>query len=121
MTSAPIKIKYSLTLTAEGEAPETICGEGEQIEREGKTLIKLDDRRFQIEKERVLIRQGYQLDLDKHKETQLLYPTPYGTLSMKVRVKQLKISDGAIYAIYALYTGGQLLHYVEMNLKTERI
>lgn len=121
MTSAPIKIKYTLTLTAEGEQPETLQGEGECLRRDGKILLKLGERRFQIEKDRVLIRQGYQIDLDKSAETDLLYPTPYGTLSMKVKTKQLTVSEDAVFARYGLYTAGQLLHYVEMKLKTERI
>ncbi len=123
MTSKPIDIRFCLTLRAEGEAPEELTGTGERMERDGKTLFRLGDKRVQVEKERVLVRQGYTLDLDKNRETDLLYPTPYGTLSMKVKTKKLDVSpDGAtVYAKYALLTAGNLIHYVEMTLKTERI
>ena len=123
MTSEPINIRTTLTLTAEGEAPQTLCETGQMLTKEDKVLLRLGERRIQIEGDRVLIRQGYQISLDRNKETPLDYPTPYGTLSMKVRTKRLEISPDRmkVRARYALYTNGERLHYVDMKLKTERI
>ena len=121
MTSQPIDIRVTLTLCPEGEAPETICEQGKQLCRDGKILLQFGERRIQMEKDRLLIRQGYTLELNKNKETDLLYPTPCGTLSMKVKTKTLTVMSDGAEAKYALYTNGQLIHYIAMKLKTERI
>ncbi|MBR5782930.1 MAG: DUF1934 family protein [Clostridia bacterium] len=102
--------------------PDTICENGTLLSRGDKALLKLTQRRIQIEKKRVLIFQnGYTLELNCDKETDLLYPTPYGTLSMRVKTKKLNIDGENISAKYALYTADSLIHYVTLKLETERI
>lgn len=121
MTSEPIKVFATLTLTPEGESPEVIREDGEMLFKEDKALIKMGQRRIQIEKGRVLIRQGYLLELRQDGETALDYPTPYGVLAMKVKTKVLEISADRrkVKAKYSLYSAGERLHDIEMKLKIE--
>lgn len=121
MISEATKITVTLSLKAEGEPPEILTEKGEMLFQGEKALIKMGKRRFQIEKDRVLIFGGYTLELRKDKETPLDYPTPYGTLSMKVQTKKLDISADLkrIEAKYSLYSAGERLHDIEMKLKTE--
>lgn len=123
MTSKPIKVHMTLRLTPVGEAPEEICTEGTLLTKEGKSLLQYEDKRIQIQSDRVLIRQGYLLELCPGKETSLSYPTPYGELSMKVQTKHLKVREDhrQVEALYALYTNGQLIHKINMKLKLEEI
>lgn len=121
MTSESIKVLATLTLTPEGEAPETIRESGEMLFKEDKALLKMGDRRIQIERDRVLIRQGYTIELRADRETALDYPTPYGVIAMKVKTKKLEISADRrkVKARYSLYSAGERLHDIEMKLKTE--
>ena len=121
MTSEPIKVLATLILTPEGEQSETICQSGEMLFKEDKALLKMEQRRIQIEKDRVLIRQGYTMELRQGAETALDYPTPYGVLAMKVKTKKLEISADrrTVSAQYTLYSAGERLHDIEMKLKTE--
>ena len=121
MTSESIKVLATLTLTPEGEAPETIRESGEMLFKEDKALLKMGDRRIQIERDRVLIRQGYTIELRADRETALDYPTPYGVIAMKVKTKKLEISADRrkVNARYSLYSAGERLHDIEMKLKTE--
>lgn len=116
MTSKPIDI--TLSLQPENETPEIIEGKGEYLYRDGKTLLRLQDLRIQIEKDRLLIRRGYVLTLDPNKTTALEYPTPYGTLSMEVKTKKLVFSPGGnhICADYALYTNQKYIHTIHLSL-----
>lgn len=106
-----------------GEQPEVILTEGTLLEREEKSLVQFEDRRIQIEAGRVLIRQQYLLELHPTEETKLLYPTPYGELSMTVRTNVLEVSTDRrkMDALYALYTNGEMIHKIRMNLKLEEI
>lgn len=121
MTSKPINVFATLTLTPEGEAPEIIREQCQLLTKEGKTLLKMGQRRIQIEKDRVLIRQGYTLELRLGTETALDYPTPYGVLSMKAKAKKLEISANRlkVKAKYSLFSAGERLHDIEMKLKIE--
>lgn len=121
MTSEPIKIFVTLTLTPEGDKPEILRESGEMLLKEDKALIKMGERRIQIERDRVLIRQGYLLQLRRDGETALDYPTPYGVLAMKVRTHKLEISADRrkVKAKYSLYSAGERLHDIEMKLKIE--
>ncbi len=119
MTSKNINVR--LTLTPVGEAPERITAAGTLLERGGKSLVQFEDRRIQIEPRRVLIRQNYLLELCPGQETKLLYPTPYGELSMSVRTNLLEVSKDRrrVDALYTLYTNGEMIHKIRMNLKLE--
>ena len=121
MTSEPIKVLATLTLTPEGEAPEIIRESSEMLFKEDKALLKMGERRIQIERDRVLIRQGYTMELRTDRETALDYPTPYGVIAMKVKTKKLEISADRrkVKARYSLYSAGERLHDIEMKLKTE--
>ena len=121
MTSKPTNVFATLTLTPEGEAPEIIREQCQLLTKEGKTLLKMGQRRIQIEKDRVLIRQGYTLELRLGTETALDYPTPYGVLSMKAKTKKLEISANRlkVKAKYSLFSAGERLHDIEMKLKIE--
>ena len=123
MTSKNTNIKIHLSLTPVGEKAEIIEADGTLLEREGKSLVQFDEKRIQIEPERILIRQNYVLELRKDRETALLYPTPYGDLSMSVRTKHLEISQDRkkVDALYALYTNGEMIHKIRMNLKLEEV
>ncbi len=113
----------TLRLTPVGEAAEVIKAEGTLLTVEGKSLLQYEDKRIQIQPDRVLIRQGYLLELCPEKETALLYPTPYGQLSMSVQTKALNVSKDhrQVEALYALYTNGELIHKINMKLKLEEI
>ncbi len=121
MTSEPIKVFATLTLTPEGEVPEIIREQGELLTKDAKVLLKMGERRIQIERDRVLIRQGYTIELRPEGETALDYPTPYGVLSMKVRTKKLEISADRrkVKAKYSLFSAGERLHDIEMKLRIE--
>ena len=123
MTSKNTKVNITLTLTPVGEAAEVIRREGTLIERGDKSLLQFEDRRIQIEAGRVLVRQSYVIELRLDKETALLYPTPYGDLSMSVRTKHLEVSPDRrrVDALYALYTNGEMIHKIRMNLKLEEV
>ena len=119
MTSKNIKIR--LMLTPVGEQAEVILTHGTLMERDEKSLVQFEDRRIQIEAGRVLIRQQYLLELCPEKETDLIYPTPYGDLSMKVRTNLLEVAQDRkqVNALYTLYTNGEMIHKISMNLKLE--
>ena len=121
MTSKPTNVFATLTLTPEGEAPEIIREQCQLLAKEGKTLLKMGQRRIQIEKDRVLIRQGYTIELRLGTETALDYPTPYGVLSMKAKTKKLEIAANRlkVKAKYSLFSAGERLHDIEMKLKIE--
>ena len=121
MISETTKVMVTLSLKPEDEKPEFLKEKGEMLFRGGKVLIKMGQRRFQIEKDRVLIFGGYTIELQKGRETPLDYPTPYGTLSMKVKTEKLDISAdfAEVEAKYSLYSAGERLHSIEMKLKTE--
>lgn len=121
MTSESIKVLATLTLTPEGEAPETIRESAEMLFKEDKALLKMGERRIQIESGRVLIRQGYTIELRTDRETALDYSTPYGVIAMKVKTQKLEISADRrkVKARYSLYSAGERLHDIEMKLKTE--
>ncbi len=123
MISKSTDVNITLTLTPVGEAAEVISAKGTLIERGEKSLVQFEDRRIQIESGRVLIRQNYVIDLCLEGETTLLYPTPYGELSMRVRTKHLEIAPDRrrVDALYALYTNGEMIHKIRMNLKLEEI
>ncbi len=121
MTSEPTNVKVTLSLKPEGEEKQVISEKGTLLSQKEKVLVKMKERRFQIEKDRVLIFGGYTIELTKDRETKLDYPTPYGTLSMSVKTKSLDISADkkTVTARYSLYSAGQRLHDIEMKLKTE--
>ncbi len=121
MTSEPTNVKITLSLQPEGESEQIFSERGVFLSQKEKALVKMDKRRFQIEKDRVLIFQGYTIELRKDRETNLDYPTPYGTLSMSVKTKKLDISADlmTVTAKYSLCSAGQRIHDIEMKLKTE--
>lgn len=117
----PTNAKVTLWLKPEGEKAETFSEKGTVLSQKEKVLVKMKERRFQIEKDRVLIFGGYTIELTKDRETNLDYPTPYGTLAMSVKTKMLDISADkkTVTAKYSLYSAGQRLHDIEMKLITE--
>lgn len=106
-----------------GEEAQVIRTEGTLIERGDKSLLQFEERRIQIEEQRVLVRQNYVIELRRDRETALIYPTPYGDLSMSVRTKHLEVSPDkrGVDALYALYTNGEMIHKIRMNLKLEEV
>lgn len=123
MISKNTKVNITLTLTPVGEEAQVIRTEGTLIERGDKSLLRFEDRRIQIEEQRVLVRQNYVIELRPDRETALIYPTPYGDLSMSVRTKHLEVSPDkrGVDALYALYTNGEMIHKIRMNLKLEEV
>ncbi len=121
MTSEPTNVKVTLSLKPEGEEKQVISEKGTFLSQKEKVLVKMKERRFQIEKDRVLIFGGYTIELTKDRATNLDYPTPYGTLAMSVKTKSLDISADkkTVMAKYSLYSAGQRLHDIEMKLITE--